>query len=138
MKNEESKELDPMRRWISEAGTENPGNQFHLSVLKKIEGLAGPSTTYSPVISAFCWKIIFGFIASIFVWCALFVPPSTQDSALFEQIPKVKLPVLDLSIKILAFPTPELSSNLLLGIGAFFLMGMLLILSILYDRHAKL
>jgi len=138
MKNEESKALDPMKRWISEAGTDTPGDQFHLSVLKKIEALPQAKDVYSPVISPLGWKIILGFITSIFVWSAFFVPAQATDSSLFDKLPKLKLPAFNLPLNNLALPSPDLSPNLLLGIAAFFVMGFLLIVNTLRNKQAEL
>ena len=138
MKNEESRSLDPVKRWLSEAGTETPGDQFHLSVLKKIEALPRPKAVYNPVISPLGWKIILGFIMSIFVWGVFFVPSQTKTHTLFEQLPRLKLPAFNLPVNNVTFPSPELSSNLLLGITAFFIMGLLLIVNTLRRKHAEL
>jgi hypothetical protein len=137
MKNEDKTTLDPMKNWVSEVGTETPAEGFHLSVLKKIEALPQTSAEYRPVISALGWKLIWGFIISIFAGSIIFVPSQPETSSLFDKLPPFRVPAVDFRIYDFIPRVPDLSTNLLLGIGTFFIMGSLLIVSTLYHKRAN-
>jgi len=138
MKNENKRSVDPMKKWISEAGAESPAEGFHLAVLKKIEALPQAKTVYRPVISALGWKLIMGFISSIFLWSILFVPSQRETSSLFDKVPSLKLPAFDFKAYDYIPRIPDISSNLLLGISAFFIMATLLIVSSLNHKRINL
>jgi hypothetical protein len=138
MKKEDEHITDPMKRWIAEAGTETPREGFHLSVLKKIEALPQRNLVYTPVISPLSWKLILGFISSIFGWCIVMVPPQPATNSLFDRFSELRLPTISFQWYEIAPRLPDLSPNLLLGIGAFFIMGTLAIVGTLYQRQANI
>jgi hypothetical protein len=137
MKNEKIKPFDSMKKWIVEAGTDSPGDEFHWSVLKKIEALPQARTVYRPVISSLGWKLIVGFIASIFAWCILMVPARPETSTLFDKIPKLKTPIPSFKLVDLSFSIPDFGPQFLLGIAVFFIMSFLLIIGTLQNKQAK-
>lgn len=125
-----------MKKWISEAGAESPGEGFHLSVLQKIEALPKSTMVYNPVISPFGWKLILGFILSIFAWSIFLVPAQTKTTSLLDKIPQIELPSLDLNLFDFSIPVPDLSPQFLIGIGVFFIMGFIMIIDTIRNKQA--
>lgn len=138
MKNEKINTPDPVKRWLTEAGTDAPGEGFHFSVLKKIEALSQSKIEYKPVISPLGWKLILGLISSIFAWSIFFAPAHPEKGSLFGKLPDLKIPSIDLSVYKLSFPSLDFSTNLLLGISTFFIIGSLLIVSTLRNKQTEL
>ncbi|OOG77431.1 hypothetical protein B0E43_04835 [Algoriphagus sp. A40] len=136
MKNEIVNSEDPMKKWIKEAGSEFPGEGFHLSVLKKIEALPKSTLVYKPIISPLGWKLIFGFIFAIFFWSILMIPSQQETTSLFDKIPPVNLPSLDRNLLNFNIPVPNLSPQFLIGISAFFSLGFIMIWGTLRNKQA--
>lgn len=136
MKNETFNSDDPMKKWIKEAGSDFPGEGFHLSVLKKIESLPKSTLVYKPVISAMGWKLILGFILAIFIYSILLVPAQPETTSLFDKLPSVNLPSLDQNLLNFTFSAPNLSPQFLIGIGAFFSLGFIMVWGTLRNKQA--
>lgn len=135
MKNKRINPNDSLKKWIIEAGTETPGEEFHLSVLKKIEALPQSTLTYQPVISPLGWKLILGFIASIFGWSVVLVPAQPETPSLFDRLPTINLPSLNLNLYEFNIPTLDFSPQFLIGIGAFFILGFIMIIGTIRNKH---
>lgn len=134
MKNEKNS-LDPLKRWLTEVGTDSPRSEFHLSVLKKIETVPQATKVYQPVISSLGWKMILAFVAGIVVCSMAFVPAEPTANSLSNRIPNIdywtylqRLPDLPISI-------PDFSSQFLLGIIAFSILGFILIAGTIRDKQ---
>lgn len=133
---EEQNPIDPMKKWIQEAGTENLGAEFHLSVLKKIEALPRTSSKYEPVISALGWKLILIFILGIFGSSLLFLPSSPAEISVFEKIPPTQFPSLSYDLYNFRFPMIEFSPQFLMGIVVFFILGFIMIVGTIRNKQA--
>ncbi len=139
MKREEKKEVnDPLVKWMVEAGTDSPGEGFHISVLAKIETYSKSQVVYSPIISPFGWRLIFGFIVSIFGGTILFNPSAVDEPSLFDKIPPFKLPSIDFSGFNFHLFSFDFSPQFLTGIIAFFILGFVMILDTMRRNHASL
>lgn len=126
---------DPMKKWMVEAGMESPGEEFHLSVLKKIEALPKLSPNYQPVISPLGWKLILGFIFAVFSWSILMIPADPKSTSLFDKIPSIKLPVPEFNLYNFTMPSLDFSPQFLLCICAFFFLGFLLIVGTIRQKQ---
>lgn len=136
MKRVEPNDLDPMKKWITEAGTDSPGSEFHLSVLKKIETLPQISSNYEPVISSLGWKLILLFISVIVGGSFLFVPAEQNTPSLFDKIPPLKLPSFNFDVYRFRLPMIEISTPFLMGIAAFFILGFIMIVGTIRNKQA--
>jgi hypothetical protein len=136
MKQEKLKPLDPIKKWIAEAGTDTPGDGFHLSVLRKIETQPKMATVYQPVISPLAWTLIFAPIASIIAWSILFAPAQQDNATILDALQRLKFTVPKFSFFDINFPSPDLSPQFLLGIAAFFILGFLMIIGTLRNKQA--
>ncbi len=136
MKNETRHSDDPIEKWIKEAGSDFPGEEFHLSVLKKIEAMPKTSLAYQPVISSKGWKLIIGVILGIIVWSIMMVPAQPDSVSLFDKLPAVKLPAVDLNLFQFNLPAPNLGPQFLIGIGAFFSLGFIMVWGTLRNKQA--
>lgn len=123
------------KKWIKEAGTEYPGDGFHLSVLNKISEIPVRPQIYQPVISPLAWKFIFGYIASIAGISMLFFPPDSTGLTLMDRIPPVPIPSFRLDFFNFSNMIPDSSPQFLLGIAAFFSIGFIMTLSILKSKQ---
>jgi hypothetical protein len=133
MNKKEQNPIDPMKNWIKEAGIDSAGDEFHLSVLKKIEDLPHTSLTYEPVISTFGWQLIFTFISGIFGGTLLFLPADQNDISLFDKMPTLSMDLYNFSLPQITFSPP-----FLLGIAAFFILGFIMIVGTLRNKHASI
>lgn len=136
MKRVKPNDLDPMKKWIKEAGTDSPGSEFHLSVLKKIETLPQISTNYEPVISSLGWKLILVFISVIVGGSFVFVPADQNNPSLFDKFPPLKLPSFKFDLYSLRLPMIEISTPFLMGIVTFFILGFIMIVGTIRKKHA--
>lgn len=136
MKNKTINSDDPIKKWIKEADSEFPGDGFHLSVLKKIETLPKSSLVYQPIISPLGWKLIFGFILAMFFGSILLVPAQPETTSLFDKLPSINIPTLDRNLLNFNIPLPNLSPQFLIGIGAFFSMGFIMVWGTLRNKQA--
>ncbi|MBA4301131.1 MAG: hypothetical protein C0433_13665 [Cyclobacterium sp.] len=137
MKKETHCVSDPIKKLIIDAGVQSPGEDFHLSVLNKIESLQKTSAVYQPVISSLGWKLIFGFISSIFGGSILFIPSESESSSLFDKLPSVNLPLPDLTFYNFKIPTVDFSPPFLIGIMAFFILGFIMIVGTLRNKQVS-
>lgn len=133
---QESNQLDPMKKWIQEAGTDKLGTEFHLSVLKKIEALPKSSLTYEPVISSLAWKLILMFILGIFFGSFLLLPSNQNETSLFDKLPPIRFPNPIFSLYNYNLPIIDFSPQFLMGIIAFFTLGFIMIVGTLRNKHA--
>ncbi|HSF52684.1 MAG TPA: hypothetical protein VLA71_02975 [Algoriphagus sp.] len=138
MKNENINSADPIKKWILEAGAESPGEGFHWSVLKKIEALPKSTLVYKPVISPLGWKFIIGFILAIFSWSIFLIPAQPENTSLLDKLPPIKFPSLNINLFDFTIPAPDLSPQFLIGIGAFFIMGCIMIIGTLRNKQADI
>lgn len=136
MKNEKISPSDPIKKWLKETGTEMPGEEFHLSILKKIETLPKTTLVYKPVISPFGWKLILGFILSIIGWGVLSAPVQPESVSVFDKLPQVNLTPLAKYLYDFSLPAPDLSPQFLIGIGAFFILGFIMIIGTMRNKQA--
>lgn len=135
MKDKRINPNDPLKKWIAEAGKESPGEEFHLSVLKKIEALPQSSLSYQPVISPLGWRLIFGLIGLIFGWSVVAVPARPETPSLFDKLPTIKLPLPNLSLHEISIPTLDFSPQFLMGINAFFILGFIMIIGTIRNKR---
>lgn len=135
MKNKKTNSADPMKKWITEAGTDTPGDEFHFSVLKKIESLPKTTLVYQPIISPMGWKLILGFILSIFAWSIFLTPDQPEASSLFGKLPLIKLPSLSNYLIDISFPILDISPQFLIGIGVFFILGFIMIIETIRNKQ---
>ncbi|GAA0881036.1 hypothetical protein GCM10009119_40060 [Algoriphagus jejuensis] len=128
--------LDSMKRWVTEVGMDTPREDFHLSVLKKIETLPPTTDSYQPVIAPLGWKMILVFISSIVAWTIFSSPDSREAGTLLDKFPQLKLPMLHFDAFDINFPTLDLSIQFQLGLAIFFIMSFLVFVSKLRDNRA--
>ncbi len=138
MKNKASTPHDVLKKWMVETGTETLGDEFHLSVLKKIEALPQPKTYYSPVISSGAWTVIIGLIASLLGWSVFSAPSRPGNSSIVELLKRINLPKPSLDFLNLSISTPDLGSPFQLGILAFFILGFLMVLTSVRSRQSSI
>lgn len=136
MNKENSNHLDPMKKWIKEAGTDSLGSEFHFSVLKKIEALPQVNSKYEPVISPLGWKLIMVFISVIAGGSLIFVPASKESPSLFDKLPSFKLNAINFDLYSFSLPFIELSPPFIMGIVAFFILGFLMIIGTIRNKQA--
>lgn len=136
MNKEEQNPMDPMKKWIREAGTDTLGTEFHLSVLKKIEALPRTNSRYEPVISALGWRLILIFISGIFGGSLIFLPSNPSEISVFEKILSTKFPSLSYDLYNFRFPLIELSPPFLMGIVTFFILGFIMIVGTIRNKQA--
>lgn len=136
MKKEVTKDLDPMKKWIKEAGTDSLGSEFHLSVLKKIESHAQVSSHYEPVISPLGWKLILAFLSVVVGGSLVFVPGDQNNPSLFDKIPPLSLPSFNFDVYKFRLPMIEISTPFLMGIAAFFILGFIMIVGTIKNKQA--
>ncbi|MBN3584321.1 hypothetical protein JYB64_18135 [Algoriphagus aestuarii] len=117
MKNQLEHEDLLLRKFISEAGSENPPSNFHLKILSKIETKS--RTAYQPILSPLAIKAILLGILSIAVLTIIFIPGQENSLSLLDQLsnttvtklnlqlPKINLPIIHMgpvfNIALLAF-----------------------------------
>lgn len=131
MNTENKKNTDPIQVLFKTNGLESPRSDFHLTVLMKLESLQTEKMVYKPVISSMGWKFIFSFIATIFGSSILYSPSTETSAPLFDKIPKVKFPSVDFSFFDFNFPMLDFSSQFLMGILAFSILGFIMTLETL-------
>ncbi len=137
MRHEKTKPLDPMKKWIAEAGTDTPGDEFHLSVLTKIEALPKAAADYRPVISPLAWTLIFGFVLSVIVWSVLSAPAQPDTPTMLDGLRRLKIPLPKFGFVDYPIFSPDFSPQFLIGIGTFFIMGLLTIIGATRNKRAN-
>lgn len=136
MTKEELNHSDPIKKWIHEAGTHELGEDFHLSVLKKIETRSKTSSAYEPVISPLAWKLILIFIIGIFSGSWLFLPSSQNDMSLYDKLPSIKFPNSSFLLYDFNLPLNDFSPQFIMGIITFFILGFITVVSNLRNKQA--
>lgn len=119
-----------IRQFISELGTEKPYSGFHKSILKRLKPKRRVSV-YKPVISSLAWKIIGGVIAVIVIVIILFLPSTESTTLLVDQIPKVSIPQLTMSLPKISIPTLNLSTIVIQSLVVFSLLAFLAVITTL-------
>jgi hypothetical protein len=138
MKKDEIKAGDPLEKFIKEAGTVSPGDDFHLSVLRKIEALPKVTTAYEPVISPLAWKCIAGIVLAIAGWSVWISPAPSESYALLESLRQIKLPMPRFSLYNYISFSQGVSPQFLMGLVAFFVMGFLIVVKTIRNQHADI
>lgn len=138
MKQEKLKPSDPIKKWIAEAGAETPGDEFHLSVLRKIEAQPNVVPAYRPVITPLAWVLIFVPIASVIAWSVLFAPAQPDSTSIFGAFQRLKLSLPKLTFPDITFLSPDFSQQFLFGIATFFVLGFLMIISTIRNKRVDL
>lgn len=138
MTKEESNPFDPVKKLIQEAGSDTLGQEFHLSVLRKIDSLPKIKTTYEPVISPWAWRLIFIFITGIFGGSLLFLPSKQDDPSLFDKLPTMRFPTPSFSLYNFNLPSIEFSPQFLMSIVAFFILGFIMTVSTIRNKQADI
>ncbi len=123
------------KKWIKEAGTDDPGDAFHLSVLKKISEIPLGRQVYQPVISPLAWKFILGYIAGIAGISFLFFPSESSSPTWIDRVPPITLPTFRIEIFNFSQLIPEFSPQFIVGIAAFFSFGFILTLLTLKSKQ---
>lgn len=122
MRNFELDKNDPLKVLILESGVESPSQDFKMNILKKLAAQAS-APTYEPVISIFAMKIIGGILSAFFIGVLLFVPASESSHSIWNQLPRFRLPNVNLTIPALFFPKIELGAVFNISIVIFSLMA---------------
>lgn len=138
MKQEQNLQDDLTKKWIKEAGTDYPGDEFQLAIFKKIAEAPANRPIYQPVISPLAWKFIMGYIAVLFASSFLFIPSGSTSQTLFDKIPQINIPGLRFFLFDMMPVLPDLSPQFVLGIAAFFSIGFIMILTTLKSKQASI
>ncbi|MDF2157427.1 hypothetical protein [Algoriphagus sp. CAU 1675] len=117
---------DPFHKWIKETGTENPGKDFHLRIIQKLENQKS-MVPYSPIITAKAWAAILIFIGIIIINVLLFVPGDHSTFMLFEKIPQLNISYFTIKVPSFSFPAIIIDQVMSISIAIFSLFSFLYI-----------
>ncbi len=113
---------DFYHKWIKEAGTENPGKNFHLSIIQKLENQKTLSP-YSPIITTKAWWAILIFIGTIIISVLLFIPGDNPSLMVFENLPKLTIPSFTINTPSFSLPKINIDQVMSLSIAIFCLFS---------------
>jgi hypothetical protein len=138
MKKEDNNSIDPIKKWMVEAGPELLGADFHASVLKKFELLPKVTLQYEPVISPLGWKLILVFISLLVGSTLVFIPANQEEASIFDKLPTLNLTIPNFVLSNFKLPLPDYGLPFLLGIATFFILGFIMILGTIRNKQAHI